>query len=142
MRIVADFHAIHDVRSRELVLRFLFGGFVTVVAGLIAEKFGPKIGGLFLAFPAILPASITLVQKHTMRQQRKHGTRSRMRARKAAALDSFGAALGGVGLLTFALTTWQLLPHTPPWLALLVASIGWAASAFLVWKGSRKWFRG
>jgi len=142
MRIVADFHAIHDVRWRELVLRFLFGGFVTVAAGLIAEKFGPKIGGLFLAFPAILPASITLVQKHAMRQQRKHGSPSKKRARKAAALDSFGAALGGVGLLTFALTAWQLLPHTPAWLALLAASVGWAASAFLFWKGCRRWFRG
>ena len=38
---------------------FFFGGLITAVAGVIAQRFGPIIGGLFLAFPAIFPASAT-----------------------------------------------------------------------------------
>jgi Protein of unknown function (DUF3147) len=45
-------------------VRFLFGGICTVGAGLIARRYGPGIGGLFLAFPAIFPASATLIQTH------------------------------------------------------------------------------
>jgi Protein of unknown function (DUF3147) len=45
----------------EYVVRFFFGGLVTALAGLVAKVWGPVVGGLFLAFPAILPASLTLV---------------------------------------------------------------------------------
>ncbi len=37
----------------EYVVRFVLGGFATVVAGLVADIWGPVAGGLFLAFPAI-----------------------------------------------------------------------------------------
>jgi len=37
---------------------------MTVIAGLIAFRFGPVVGGLFLAFPAIFPASATLIERH------------------------------------------------------------------------------
>jgi hypothetical protein len=30
--------------------------------GLLAKKFGSTVGGLFLAFPAIFPASATLIE--------------------------------------------------------------------------------
>jgi hypothetical protein len=49
-----------------------FGGAVTVAAGLIANKWGPGVGGLFLAFPAIFPGSATLVEKH---KKQKRATR-------------------------------------------------------------------
>jgi len=41
MKITADLAAIRTVRWSELALRFLFGGLVTVLAGLIAKAFGP-----------------------------------------------------------------------------------------------------
>src|SRR5579864_7966393 len=41
----------------EYVIRFSLGGLVTAGAALLAKKFGPEFGGLFLAFPAILAAS-------------------------------------------------------------------------------------
>ena len=43
--------------------RFAFGGAAAVVAELIARGGGPSVGGLFLAFPAILPAALSLVKK-------------------------------------------------------------------------------
>ena len=57
--------ALGQTRWYEYLVRFVLGGAMTVVAGLIAARFGPVIGGLFLAFPAIFPASATANQ--TMR---------------------------------------------------------------------------
>lgn len=37
--------------------------YVTALAGVIAKHYGPVIGGLFFAFPAIFPASATLIEK-------------------------------------------------------------------------------
>ena len=51
--------ALSETKPREYAMRFLFGGLVTVATGIIAEKFGPTVGGLFLAFPAIFPATAT-----------------------------------------------------------------------------------
>ena len=48
----------------EYVVRFVLGGMVTAGAALIAKNVSPSFGGLFLAFPAILAASSTLVEKH------------------------------------------------------------------------------
>ena len=52
----------------DLLLNVL-GGVMTVVAGLIAARFGPVIGGLFLAFPAIFPATATLIEKHVLERK-------------------------------------------------------------------------
>jgi hypothetical protein len=36
-------------------IRFVIGGLITTATGLVARKFGPVVGGLFLAYPAIFP---------------------------------------------------------------------------------------
>jgi hypothetical protein len=64
MKIQIDARAFHDTKFYEYAVRFFFGAAVTVLAGLIAEKCGPTVGGLFLEFPAICPASATLMEKH------------------------------------------------------------------------------
>jgi hypothetical protein len=68
-------------------------------------------GGLFLAFPAIFPASATLVAKHETQKKQNAGIATSSRGRQAAAMDAAGAALGSVGLAAFALTVWKLLLH-------------------------------
>ena len=60
--------ALHQTRWYEYLIRFILGGAMTVVAGVIAGRFGPVIGGLFLAFPAIFPASATLIEKHVQKR--------------------------------------------------------------------------
>jgi len=62
---------LREFKLHEVALRFFFGGFSTVFAALIAQRFGPVIGGLFLAFPAIFPAGATLIvtrEKEPMEQ--------------------------------------------------------------------------
>ena len=55
--------ALKQGKPHEYAMRFVFGGLTTVLAGLIAMHFGPGVGGLFLAFPAIFPASVKLGRK-------------------------------------------------------------------------------
>jgi hypothetical protein len=45
--------SVRETKWSEYATRFIFGGTVTLLAGVIADRFGPGIGGLFLAFPAI-----------------------------------------------------------------------------------------
>jgi len=73
MRIKADLSAIRKTKWYEYVVRFVLGGAITVVTGLIAEHFGPVFGGLFLAFPVIFPASATLVEKHEREKKLRAG---------------------------------------------------------------------
>src|SRR5579872_5432874 len=104
-----DFSAFRRTKWYEYAVRFLVGGAITVIAGLLAKKFGPAFGGLFLAFPAIFPASATLVQKHEAEKKREAGIVGSCRGRQAAALDARGAAMGGIGLACFAFVVWKTL---------------------------------
>src|SRR5215469_16085164 len=80
MSVSVNFSALRRTKWYEYTARFLFGGAITALAGLLAQHFGPVIGGLFFAFPAIFPASATLVEKHerakkTESRNQKHDPR-------------------------------------------------------------------
>jgi hypothetical protein len=77
--------ALRQTRWYEYLVRFGLGGAMTVVAGLIAARFGPVIGGLFLAFAAIFPASATLIEKHIQERMEKAGLPGARRGKEAAA---------------------------------------------------------
>lgn len=128
-----DFGSVRSTTLSEYVTRFFFGGVVTVLAGLIADRFGPGIGGLFLAFPAIFPASASLIEKHQQKRKRRAGINGEQRGRIAAGLDAAGAAMGSLGLAAFAATAWQLLPNLSLWQALALATGLWAVVAVTVW---------
>ena len=103
-----------------------------MIAGIIAKKYGPGIGGLFLAFPAIFPASATLLASH---QERKRRISGKSRGRKLAATDAFGAAMGGFGLMAFAVTVMLLIPWHSTALTLLMASFAWSVVSLSLWLG-------
>jgi hypothetical protein len=96
MKINISVSAVRESSWLELALRFALGGLVTALAGLIGHEFGPVIGGLFLAFPSIFPASVTLVETHEASKRRKHGLSGSCFARRAAGADAAGAAVGNV----------------------------------------------
>jgi hypothetical protein len=91
--------------------RIPFGGLITAVAGVIAKKFGPVIGGLFLALPEIFPASATLIEKHEKQKKEEKGLRGTRRGREAASVDAAGSAMGSAGLLVFASIFWRFAPR-------------------------------
>jgi uncharacterized protein DUF3147 len=72
----------------EYLVRFGLGGLATVVAGLVADTWGPAAGGLFLAFPAIFCASATLIEKHEREGAGRTPRRLTQPARASAASHS------------------------------------------------------
>ncbi len=134
MKVSLEFGAIRQTEWHEYATRFLFGGAVTVAAGIIAKEYGPAIGGLFLAFPAIFPSSVTLIEKHEEGKENAAGCAGSTRARKAAGIDAEGAAMGSLGLIVFAVVVWRLLPVSSTALVLLAATAAWMGVSVAIWK--------
>ncbi len=117
----------------EYVVRFALGGFATVVAGAVADIWGPAAGGLFLALPAIFCASATLIEKHEREEKEKKGLKGKERGKNAAALDAVGAALGSAGLAAFGAVMWLLVMDTAVG-SLALATAIWFAVSVLLWR--------
>ena len=111
--------ALAKTTRAEFAVRLLLGGTITVCTGLVAHAYGPAAGGLFLAFPAILPASLTLVKEHGGRGE--------------AADDARGARLGTIGLLAFAAVVWLAGAREPAALVLATATAAWAVACGVAW---------
>jgi hypothetical protein len=112
----------------------LIGGLITAATGIIAKKYGPAIGGLFLAFPAILPASATLIEKHEREKKERVRLNGVVRARRTVAVDAAGAAIGSIGLFVFALLVAQLMQSHRAWMVMIVSTGGWVATSLLFWQ--------
>ena len=133
MIVMMDLSSLRRMRAHEWAVRFTLGGAVTVAAGLLAKYFGPVFGGLFLAFPAIICASATLIEKHERQKKARAGFNDIVRARQAAGLDVGGSELGSVGLAAFALLAWKELPGHSPALILICAALLWLGVSTALW---------
>jgi succinate dehydrogenase/fumarate reductase cytochrome b subunit len=76
---------LRGVRLKDYLIRFLFGGIISVLAALVAQGTTGRIGGIFTAFPAILLASLTLINQED--------------GKSACIQDAQGAVLGAVALV-------------------------------------------
>src|SRR4051812_4738777 len=106
---------------KDWFIRFAFGAGTSLVAAVIAVVGGPLVGGTFLAFPAILLASLTLVAKED------GAARSRDDAR--------GATFGALGLIVFGVLGAAAFTSLATPLVFLICTIGWAIvglGAFLI----------
>jgi nicotinamide-nucleotide amidase len=110
------------ISPRDLMVRFAFGAMVSAVAASVALAFGPRLGGLFLAFPAILPATLTLLEK-------KEGLAQ-------ATSDVRGATIGAIGMTVFAITAAVLLVRNAG-LGLAAALIAWMVVSFAIYSALR-----
>jgi hypothetical protein len=124
--------SLKEGRWYEYLIRFALGGGATVFTGLISSRYGASIGGLFLALPAIFCASATLIEKHEIRRKREAGLDGTRRGREAAALDAAGAALGALGMLTFAAVFWLAAESSIP-AAFIGASLAWLMVSVGAW---------
>jgi hypothetical protein len=124
--------ALKETRWYEYLARFGLGGLTTVLAGVIADRFGPATGGLFLAFPAIFCASATLIEKHERQGKARKNLKGRKRGREAAALDATGAAWGSLALAGFAAVVWLAAPLGGA-AALSLVSLVWLVAAAAAW---------
>jgi hypothetical protein len=129
--------ALKDTKASQYGVRFLFGGLCTVAAGLIAKRYGPAIGGLFLAFPAIFPAGASLIESREKERKAKVGRDGTMRGRLAAGIDASGASLGAIGLMGFALVVWLTLRNENAILVISGATVIWMILSFCLWAARR-----
>ena len=133
MIVQAKLESLKGIAVHEWVVRFFFGGAVCVIAGLVAKRFGPGIGGLFLAFPAIFPAGASMVEAHEKKHKARAGLNGTNRGRRVAGLDAAGAALGCVGLAGFAIVCWLCLPRFGTAAVLATAGFVWVVLAVSAW---------
>jgi len=114
-----DFSRLGNVRLKDYVVRFGLGATISVCAALLGQVVSVRFGGVFLAAPAILPASLTLIQE-------EEGTRQADR-------NAIGAVLGGGALTVFAGVGEFAFGRVPAGVALLLAVIGWVGAALLLY---------
>jgi hypothetical protein len=133
MRLKLRFDSIKETKPSEYVSRFVFGGVVTVLAGSVAGRYGPVLGGLFLAFPGIFPASVSLVEKHKNMRENAEGKLGIRSARGQASVEATGASAGTLGLVGFAVVLWQGLPNHNFLPVLLTAGAVWIAVSAVFW---------
>jgi len=118
VRVEIDPAGLSKPRPWEYAVRFLFGGVVAVIASLTSRALGDFAGGLALAFPAILPAALTLVKEHD--------------GRKQADDDARGARLGALGLTAFSGVV-LFCASAGPGVALPLGMLAWMAVASGGW---------
>ena len=116
---------LREVGVRDLIVRFAAGAATSILAGIVTLIFGARAGGLLLAFPAILAASLTLIDEQ----------QDLLHARE----DARGAVIGGCALALFAGIAALTLGHMAGALALLLATLAWFAGALLGYLLA--WFR-
>ena len=133
LRITTDISALKRTKWHEYLLRFALGGAATVLAALVARQYGPAVGGLFLAFPVIFPASATLICNHEKEKKARLGKSGVERGRQLAAADGFGATMGAVGLIAFAAVVWVMISNHSPFLTLASATAAWFAISIALW---------
>jgi uncharacterized membrane protein (GlpM family) len=104
--------AIRRMPAKSLAVRFGFGAAVSLLAGVVTAVAGSRVGGVFLAFPAILLASLTLVAKEEGPRQARD--------------DARGATYGTLGMIAFAVILTVGFGHLALWLLLPAASVAWA----------------
>ena len=105
------FGALRQIRPRALVLRFIFGANISIVAGLVALAAGKRAGGVMLGAPAVLPATLTIIEKRE--------------GRGSAVTEMQGAVPGTVALVGFAVIAAAGMKELPLAAALLAALGAW-----------------
>ncbi|MGN6606214.1 MAG: DUF3147 family protein [Jatrophihabitans sp.] len=110
--LACDPSKVKQTKPRHWLVRFAFGAGTSALAGVIGSTTAPVVGGAFLAFPAILLASLTL-----MRNQE---------GRSACRDDARGATAGALGLVAFALGGAAGFTRLHPAATFGLAALAWA----------------
>ena len=103
-------------RWPHLGIRFAFGAAIALAAGLVGMRWGPRVGGVFLAFPAVLPAALTLLE-------REEGA-------SKTDVDALGAILGALAMIVYAVLV-------AAGVSVLVAGVAWLVMAGALFYGLR-----
>lgn len=103
--------------TRDLAYRFGAGALTSVAAGVATLLFGARASGILLGFPAILAASLTLIEEQEDSAEARE--------------DARGAVVGAGALGLFAAVAALCLGAMAGAIALALATVAWFAAAFL-----------
>jgi hypothetical protein len=123
-----DLFQFRQTRWQDLVIRFIFGATISVVAGIVGLTLGARVGGILLGFPAILPATLTLIAKEEGERHSFH--------------DLLGTIAGAFGLVGFGVVAALAIGRMNVFIALALALVAWVVIVglfYLVWA---TWLRG
>ena len=110
-----DLSQLKNFKWKDYIVRFLFGGAVSVLAALIGEWTNTRFGGIFTAFPAILLASLTII--------------NRMDGQHEAEKDARGAIVGAIAFVITAIVLSLTITLLAGALALPLALVVWLLCA-------------
>jgi Sec-independent protein secretion pathway component TatC len=119
-----NLHGLKGKSPKDYLVRFAFGASISLIAAPISLKF-QLFGGIFLAFPAILPASLTLIERELGKEE--------------ASIDAEGAIIGAIGLLAFALVAAFGIKAIGAIPALIAASATWLVLSLGIYFGVMAW---
>ncbi len=122
-----DLSHVKEIKLRDYAIRFMFGGVVSVLAAAIGVWVTPRVGGIFTAFPAILLASLTMINKQEGKNRSMADARGGVIGAVALVLTSIllSITLGvGMGLLPLVLALVGWLIYSAG-LYVLSAKVGW-----------------
>lgn len=122
-----DLSNLKKVKPKDLGIRFVFGAAIAVIAGIVSLSAGSKAGGPLLAFPAILPATLTLIEKDEGEEKTVH--------------DLQGSVVGAIGMCSFAVVAAVLLGKVAVGIAILAAFGAWALTAGVIYLLWASWLR-
>ena len=108
---------IKETTARELGIRFAAGALTSSASAALTLAFGGRVGGILLGFPAIMAASLTLIE------QEEDATEAREDAR--------GGIVGACALTLFAAVAALSFRHLPGGIVLLISTVVWAVGALL-----------
>jgi hypothetical protein len=108
---------VKETTGRELIIRFVAGFLTSVASGAVTLALGPRVGGILLGFPAIMAASLTLIEEE------EDATEAREDAR--------GAIVGACALTLFAAVAALTFGQLPGGVVLALAAVIWASAATL-----------
>jgi hypothetical protein len=109
-----DLAAVREIRRGALALRFVFGAAISVVSGLIGIVAGQRAGGVMLAAPVVLTATLTIIE--------------RQEGRGPAVTEVQGAVPGALALIGFALVAGATIAALPLAAALVAALATWVVA--------------
>jgi hypothetical protein len=110
-----DLQKVLQAKPKAMLLRFVAGALASVVSGALGLLFGEHIGGIPLAFPAVLVASLTLIEEQEDSEEARE--------------DARGAMAGAAALAVFGVVAAVLFGALPGGIALALAAITWLAVA-------------
>jgi hypothetical protein len=118
-----------------MITRFglFFGGLITAIAGVIAKQFGPAVGGLFLAFPAIFPASATLIEKDESQKKEKRDYTAPRAEGKPRVWTPLAQRWGASVCSCLLLIVWHFIPNHRAWAVLQIGTLAGLGVSVMMW---------